>query len=226
MIAAGSATLPPALAARWAALTARVGATFDAAVRAHGTASAALDYGSWESQRVRFAAIASALPADARSVLDVGCGFGDLAGYLREQGRDEVAYVGLDISTAAVAVARERAPDARFVVGDIFESDWLPEGVTRFDAVVSNGVCYCWGADAWPLVEAYLRRLHALARRAVVFTALSTFAEHRSADDWYADPGALLNFGRTLSARVAVRCDYLPHDCLLLLQRDGEEAAA
>jgi SAM-dependent methyltransferase len=54
-------------------------------------------------------------------VLDIGCGTGQLAAFLLDQGVEE--YVGMDFSSAAIAQARKLAPRGRFVVGDARGSD-------------------------------------------------------------------------------------------------------
>ena len=59
--------------------------------------------------------------AELRRVLDIGCGTGQLAAYLLDQGID--SYVGLDFSPKAIEYARRIAPHARFVVGDARTSD-------------------------------------------------------------------------------------------------------
>jgi SAM-dependent methyltransferase len=54
--------------------------------------------------------------AGIRRVLEIGCGPGQLAAMLIEQGVDE--YVGLDFSPRAIAMARQSAPGGLFFVGD------------------------------------------------------------------------------------------------------------
>jgi SAM-dependent methyltransferase len=54
--------------------------------------------------------------AGFRRVLEIGCGPGQLAAFLLEQGVTE--YTGLDFSPAAIALARKHAPRGTFVVGD------------------------------------------------------------------------------------------------------------
>jgi SAM-dependent methyltransferase len=63
--------------------------------------------------------------AGLRRVLDIGCGTGQLAAYLIDQGID--SYVGLDFSPKAIEYARRSAPRARFVVGDARDSDIYTE---------------------------------------------------------------------------------------------------
>jgi SAM-dependent methyltransferase len=60
-----------------------------------------------------------------RRVLEIGCGSGQFAAMLRDQGIAE--YVGLDFSPAAVAIAKKAAPSYRFVVGDARSSSIYSE---------------------------------------------------------------------------------------------------
>lgn len=55
------------------------------------------------------------------SVLEVGCGAGQLGTLLRAQGIAK--YVGFDLSPAAVGIAREQCPGGDFRVADAFETD-------------------------------------------------------------------------------------------------------
>ena len=57
------------------------------------------------------------LAAEARSVLDVGCGAGGFAAIWREF-NPELEYTGVDTSAPLVAAARELVPDARFEQAD------------------------------------------------------------------------------------------------------------
>ena len=56
-----------------------------------------------------------------RRVLDIGCGPGQLATFLLDQGVE--TYTGLDFSPVAIDFARKNAPSASFIVGDARVSD-------------------------------------------------------------------------------------------------------
>jgi len=60
-----------------------------------------------------------------RHVLEIGCGTGQLAAYLLEQGID--SYVGVDFSAKAIEYARRNAPDGRFHVDDARASNIYAE---------------------------------------------------------------------------------------------------
>ncbi len=84
---------------------------------------------------------------DGAHVLDVGCGDGRVARTIEQMGRRAV-YVGLDASTALLALARARAGGlthvtASFVRTDITTQDWTGVVAGRsFDAVLSLAVLH------------------------------------------------------------------------------------
>jgi ubiquinone/menaquinone biosynthesis C-methylase UbiE len=71
---------------------------------------AARERPGWEEDVAALCSVVAALPP-ART-LDVACGTGFLTRHLRGE------VTGLDASESMVAIARERMPEARFVVGD------------------------------------------------------------------------------------------------------------
>jgi SAM-dependent methyltransferase len=76
-------------------------------------------------------------PVAGRRVLDAGCGGGRTAAWLVEQGAD---VVGIDVSPELLRLARERLPDASFLLADLAEP--LPFEDSSFDVVVSSLVMH------------------------------------------------------------------------------------
>jgi trans-aconitate methyltransferase len=60
---------------------------------------------------------------DSPVMLDIGCGPGQLAAFLRDRGLTE--YVGLDFSSKRIEWARSSVPEVRFELTDVYESDLL-----------------------------------------------------------------------------------------------------
>lgn len=103
--------------------------------RSYTTLARAWDelYGTFVDYRAEFRSWHARLArVGARRVLEVGCGAGNLANAFVEAGYD---YTGLDVSRPFLALARRRAPRARFVAGDMrrFASP------RRQDAVIVTG---------------------------------------------------------------------------------------
>jgi len=102
---------------------------------ARGYDAIALRYAEWKDASgwptmVKLRELLERLP-DGSRVLELGCGRGVPA--TRELAkRHEV--VGVDISTAQIALARHHVPEATFVHADVMELELPPES---FDAVVS-----------------------------------------------------------------------------------------
>lgn len=75
-----------------------------------------------------------------RLILDVGCGRGGTAAYLRTKGWGRV--IGLDIEAASIEVARETYPDLDFLVGDAARAE---ETVTDSpDLICMFNAFYCF----------------------------------------------------------------------------------
>jgi len=72
--------------------------------------------------------------AEIGSVMEVGCGSGQLAALLRDKGLRR--YCGLDFSAMRVARAREVCPEFEFVEANAFTTDLLD--TFPYDAVVST----------------------------------------------------------------------------------------
>lgn len=114
------------------------------ALRAHGAPG-------WDTEEVflereaelvwSLAALDANGGAPGRRVLELGCGAGNVAGWLAERGYE---VTGVDISPAAIAWATDRAvPRARFFVGDV-----VREIPGEYDLVVDSHCLHCIiGAD-------------------------------------------------------------------------------
>lgn len=114
--------------------------------------------------------VAPHLPSRA-SILDLGCGGGDVACRLAElaerQGR-EVEVTGIDPDPRAIAFARARGTPPQVHFRQALAADLLREGA-RFDVVVSNHVLHHLAPDA---LRDVLEVSAALARSRVVHADL------------------------------------------------------
>ncbi len=69
----------------------------------------------------------------ARSVLDIGCGPGQLASFLRDKGIPR--YLGIDLSEEAITLARSVCPEYIFRAVNVFETDVLEK--CDYDEVIA-----------------------------------------------------------------------------------------
>ena len=203
---------------RWDAENKRIVEFYDGLVERYGIDPRALDWGSRESQELRFSALTGIGELGGTTILDVGCGMADLLDYL-QRNRTNVDYTGYDLSPAMVNLARQRFPQIRLEVCDLMAE---PEPSLRFDYVLSSGIFYLRQAMPMVYLEAMVRRMFALCRRGVAFNTLSTKALQRHGDEFYADPAEVLTICLEITPRAVLRHDYLPNDFTVYLYRERE----
>jgi SAM-dependent methyltransferase len=184
-------------------------------LRDHGDAPQAVRW-TEGGQRLRYEAFL-ALCGDltGKSVLDFGCGKGDLCGFLRKRG---VAcdYTGVDVHPGLIALAKAKHPDAQFLARDIEEQ---PLGRT-FDVVVACGVFNLRVGGIGESVESVLPLLFGLAREALHANFLTAKTPRHDVELHYVDPAWLLAFARErLSPDAEVREDLHPDDVFLVVRK-------
>jgi SAM-dependent methyltransferase len=105
------------------------------------------------------------LPSQS-SVLDAGCGTGDLAGFLETLQIKN--YLGIDIFLPAVEKAARKYPDKKFKVGDFL---MMPE--QKFDFVVCSGALTTnLDSDNYLVLETWIKKMWRMARKGIVFNVL------------------------------------------------------
>jgi SAM-dependent methyltransferase len=191
----------------------RIARYYDDLVARYGPDTRACDYGDPRSQEAKFRVLSEVGPLDGRSVLDVGCGQADFAGYLTERARD-LTYTGIDISPRMIEVASERHPGL-----DLRLSDVLGEDPGRFDLVTANGIFYLLGDGAEEAMQALVARMYEVCNWAVAFNSLSGWATDQETGEFHADPLRTVAFCRTLTPRVVLRHDYHTRDFTIYMYR-------
>ena len=184
----------------------------------YGISARALDWSGEQSQFLRFRVLSEVGSLDGASVLDVGCGLGDLCGWLRADSHD-VRYTGIDIAPAMIEAARSRFTDARFEVLDLL-SDPVQDS---FDYVLSSGIFTHRTAEAKLFFEAMLEQMFALAERGLAVNCLSTWAEQIEPREFHANPLETVAFCRKLTPWVVLRHDYHPADFTVYLYKKAAQ---
>lgn len=186
----------------------------------HGYDSRSLGWNK-DCQWVRFeAALEGLREEDFESVIDFGCGFGDLLGYLRMK-EWQGHYTGVDIVDELISEAGKRyAHDERaaFVCRDI---DTFSPG--RAAMAVAIGVFnHRLRQDNLAFVRETLGIMWEATTKVVVCDFLSTSSdlEHRRNDLFYADPRELYELATTYSRRVLIHHAYMPFEFQIKIWHD------
>jgi len=186
---------------------------------AHGYAPDTLFWPSRGLQKTLFSVLADIGTQSGDSLLDVGCGFGDLYSWLHGAGLT-VSYTGIDLSPEILETAARMNPGLDFRCGELFDFDWSAQS---FDWVLLSGTLNWELDDDGDYERRLIRRMFDICRRGVAFnmldlrhyktTAMGEMKAH--------DPAAMLAFCQTITPDCSVQADYLPDDFTIYMQRQG-----
>ncbi len=148
------------------------------------------EYGilGWESaqaQQLRFDMLLSSVELEGKSLLDVGCGTGNLLEYIESKGI-HVSYTGVDILEKMIEQAKSKKLDAKFHHVDIFKNNIFDD--KSFDVIYASGIFNLnLGNNREFLINA-LRLFFRLSSEAVVFNLLHCGSPDREDTYCYFNP--------------------------------------
>ncbi len=186
-----------------------------------GTAKA-LGWKSGESQRKRFEAISKVGDLSGCSLLDVGCGYGDLRGYLDRRFSD-FTYIGIDQMPEFIDSATMRYGNDADTF--FYRTDFTAVGLPQVDYVIASGALG-YRCDNSDFCFRMIQKMYAAAGRALAFNMLDAdrFPEHELLVGHDCDK--VVAFCETLSPRVKVVRGYLEDDFTVFLYRNGHGSTA
>jgi SAM-dependent methyltransferase len=166
------------------------------------------------SQQTRFRELAAIGDLEGCSILDVGCGFGDLYGYLLDRGI-RVNYTGVDLSHDFLDVARIVYPDAEFFMAD-FEREAIPG---KFDWAFESGAFSLKLSDNKTLIRNSLKKMFKMVKKGIAADFLSSNAAIKDSSLYYQDPEELRGFCNTLSERITIKNNYKPTEFCIYIYK-------
>ncbi|MBN2569184.1 MAG: GNAT family N-acetyltransferase [Deltaproteobacteria bacterium] len=175
----------------------------------HGISVQSLDWGSVESQQLRFSILAKIGELNNASVLDVGCGLGDFLDWLKNL-KMEMRYTGLDITPHMIQFAKKRFPNTCFIIGNLLELD--DSVIGHHDYIFASGIFARIEKIPFRFMQEMVLKMFSLCNKAVGFNSLSEWAPQKDSGEYYADPLEVLNFCRTITPWVVLRHDYHARD--------------
>jgi len=173
---------------------------------------------------VRYAAAIEAIGEPFDSLLDVGCGFGDLYAFLSGRGW-RGRYLGIDVVPELLDEARRRhsGTAAEFRLADITGDFAGPV----FDAAVAIGVFnHVTQQPHMEFIGEALDAMRRWTRTAVAADFLSASAELRHPNCAYASAAEIAALAQARSKRFTVNHGYMPFEFNLVIWRDDSFDAA
>lgn len=189
----------------------------------------ALGWGCEQDQAIRFGQTLRVLPEPCGTLLDIGCGFGDLLTFLTGNNAAPANYLGWDITPGFVAEATRihaANPTARFEVGNLMEKG--AEAPVADCAVMLGLMNFNWQGqiDNIEYSKHMIRQAFSMVRNTLVFDFLSTHLTPTYPAEtgvFYHNPAEMMDFAFSLTSSVTLLHDYPPipqRECMLALRKD------
>lgn len=197
---------------------------FEERLTAHGATAQGVDWNSETAQELRFSQLIKVIPAaQPFSLLDYGCGYGALAGYLLRLGYSMDKYVGFDVLDSMVGKARDvyqAFPQCVFTsnITDLAPVDYsIASGIFNLKLETSF--------DDWTeYVVSELHKINDLSRKGFSFNMLTKYsdAQYMRPHLYYADPCYMFDYcKRHFSRNVALLHDYEVYDFTIIVRKSS-----
>ncbi len=179
-----------------------------------------LGWESREAQFRRFDVLLDTLVSPGISILDVGCGLGNLLDACHMKNM-EVDYTGVDIIPDMILKARQRHPDAQWYCCDIFSEN--PLCPRTYDIVYSSGI---FNIDLGNNPEFLLDAIDlflTLSNQYVCFNLLSDRSKDQEEGYFYYNEDMvvrrILNKFPLKKHNITIESDYLENDFSVIMRK-------
>jgi len=158
-----------------------------------------------KDQILRFNKIFTGIEYRNKSILDVGCGFGDLYFFLRKKNKDvNFKYSGIDITSNFVEITKERLSltNSNVYCGEVFNLN------KKFDIVVASGsMSYNFkGAKNKNLL--LIKKMYEITKKVLSMNFMSSYSDFELKKNLHYKPEEMFQFAKKLSPKVNLIHDY------------------
>jgi len=164
-------------------------------------------------QSVQFEALCQIGDLSNTTILDVGCGFGDLYDYLKFRGT-KTRYFGVDINPQFIKIGKSIHKGINLEVRDIQTKKFTK----KFDWVLFSGISSA--GCTYPYIEKMMKEMYRVCKKGIALNFIGGVVDFKSKALFYSDPERIYSITRKISNRVIIRHDYAPYQYVLYLYKD------
>jgi trans-aconitate methyltransferase len=172
-------------------------------------------------QNERYSSLTANLGGTNKTVLDFGCGFGDLQKFLKER-HLEIQYVGVDIVPEFINENLKSIPDNsefKLISSHLDLSE-------QYDYVIVSGAFNTLYAPTpkkhSEIVNEIIRHLFSLARISISYDFMTTDVDFMQQGSYHQNPLEAYNFAKSLSSRLILNQSYMPYEFAITIFKDSE----
>jgi cyclopropane fatty-acyl-phospholipid synthase-like methyltransferase len=180
------------------------------------------DWESREAQTARFRVLFDNIPLEGMSILDIGCGCGDLYTLLLEAELD-IDYTGIDILPGMVDKALSLHKDARFLCGDLFSDNKICN--KKYDVIYTSGIFNLNLGNNADFFKRAVETFTGMAEKYIVITLLDEASPGRDDTYYYFNPQHAASAVKNAGWNVSVIKGYLANDFTLICSKPYKSRA-
>lgn len=170
-------------------------------------------------QDIRFDVLTSLYNFEGKSILDIGCGFGDLIKVLNQKA-EKYFYLGIDLCEELIETGKKQfsGGNIEFLPGDFLElkidkkTDWAIESGI-FNHKLAN-------LDNYDFIKSVMKKTFDIVADGFSFDFISDKVDYKDEHIFYASPEKILSFAYELSRNVILRSDYMPFEFSIFVFKD------
>lgn len=170
-----------------------------------------LSRASQDSQLIRFKVFEQIWNLENKSILDMGCGFGDLYWYFSQR-YNLKDYLWIDILHQTIKLAKQKYPNTNFQQMDFSLYNWA-----KFDYIFASWSLSFKTDDYKQLYKNIIKKMYDYSNMWVWFNMLNK--KYHVNDENFAayNPSEIYEYCSSFCDRLLLRQDYLKHDFTLYL---------
>jgi len=166
-------------------------------------------------QSLRFEILCEIGQLSHSTILDVGCGFGDLYAYLCYR-QIKVKYHGLDINQNLIEMGKKLYPRISLEFRD-FEKKKFNK---KFDWILASGITS--HGSTYPHLTTIMKEMFRICKKGFAMNFVSNKVDYKVKNLFYGSPEKILSITKSISNRYILRHDYMPYEFTLYVYKNNK----
>ena len=194
--------------------------SYQRSFKKYGINSNALQWKSEKSAELRYQELMADLDFEGKTILDVGCGFGDIIPYISRK-TNKFDFTGVDMVPEFIQAAQKKYPEYRFILRDYF-SHPMKE---KFDIVISSGTLNSNFKNVYCFRKKAIKTLFDHALEGIGFNMAGFYPQPENKESskvYYADSLIFLKYCLSLSSKLIFRHHYHRKDFTIVIFKQEE----
>jgi len=177
-------------------------------------------WGCEKDQKLRFEVLFRGLNPKGKTILDVGCGLGDLIKFLEEKTDGDFQYIGIDVAEKLIsdAISTHFKSGREFYTGDIFAVT-LP----KIDIAVLSGALSLKVDGIQQYAFKTMKKMFEISQEAACLNFLSRYVDFELEKNQHYQPEEVFSRAKEFSKRVNLINDYPLYEFTIQMLKNYNE---